>query len=39
MGADDYTIEVLTQLENHLTTLLTTVRNGLATLGRGREEG
>ena len=39
IGADDYTIEVLTQLENHLTTLLTTVKNGLATLGRGREEG
>jgi len=39
IGADDYAVEVLAQLENHLTTLLTTVRNGLATLKRGREEG
>jgi cell division septum initiation protein DivIVA len=40
-GADDYTIEVLSELEEQLMAFLTTVRNGLKAVQRdkGRREG
>jgi hypothetical protein len=38
-GADDYVIEVLSELEEQLMIFLTTVRNGLKAVQRDRSRG